>query len=196
MSSEPSSGRSRRKIRVGKYEVVRHIATGGMGVVYLARDTDLQRDVALKILSPELAAQPAALQRFQREAPCGPTQARKHRGHLRVRFRQWKVVSGTGIRRWNRFAQIHPSQGTPGSQGSAGHHHPGGPGSRPCPRPGHRPSRRQTVELYDPAGGRPAAGEVERFWPGARARRRGEPGDPRWHHRGHHRLHGPRAGLG
>jgi hypothetical protein len=54
--------------RVGKYEVVAHIATGGMGVVYEARDTDLGRTVALKILAPELTAHDAALERFRREA--------------------------------------------------------------------------------------------------------------------------------
>jgi serine/threonine-protein kinase len=53
---------------VGKYEVVNHIATGGMGAVYRAIDTDLKRDVALKILTPEVAAKPAALERFRREA--------------------------------------------------------------------------------------------------------------------------------
>ena len=68
MSSDPSPGHSRRTVRIGKYEVVRHVATGGMGAVYLATDTDLHRDVALKILSPELAAKPAALERFRREA--------------------------------------------------------------------------------------------------------------------------------
>ncbi len=55
-------------MRVGKYEVVKHIATGGMGAVYRAIDTDLGREVALKILSPELAAKPIALERFRREA--------------------------------------------------------------------------------------------------------------------------------
>jgi serine/threonine-protein kinase len=54
--------------RVGKYEVLDHIATGGMGVVYKARDTDLGRTVALKVLLPELTSHAAALERFRREA--------------------------------------------------------------------------------------------------------------------------------
>jgi serine/threonine protein kinase len=53
---------------VGKYEVLAHIATGGMGVVYEARDTDLGRVVALKVLAHELTAHEAALERFRREA--------------------------------------------------------------------------------------------------------------------------------
>ena len=54
--------------RVGRYEVVAHLATGGMGEVYKARDTDLDREVALKVLPAHQTANPAALERFRREA--------------------------------------------------------------------------------------------------------------------------------
>ena len=54
--------------RVGKYEIVVHIATGGMGAVYKAVDTSLGRPVALKVLASRLIDNPAALERFRREA--------------------------------------------------------------------------------------------------------------------------------
>jgi serine/threonine-protein kinase len=53
---------------MGKYEVVQHIATGGMGAVYKAKDTETGREVALKILMPELALKANMLERFRREA--------------------------------------------------------------------------------------------------------------------------------
>src|SRR6266581_3478713 len=59
---------ARRTERIGKYESVGHIATGGMGVIYKARDVDLDRLVALKILPPDMAAQQTTLIRFYREA--------------------------------------------------------------------------------------------------------------------------------
>jgi len=68
MPSDPSAPTARRPVRIGKYEVISHIATGGMGAVYKARDVELRREVALKILPPELAAKPALLERFKREA--------------------------------------------------------------------------------------------------------------------------------
>jgi len=68
MTPDPHTKNSRRPVRIGKYEVVEHIATGGMGAVYRARDTQLDRDVALKVLSNEMAASPGALERFRREA--------------------------------------------------------------------------------------------------------------------------------
>jgi serine/threonine protein kinase len=54
--------------RVGKYEVLKYIASGGMGTVYKARDVQSERVVALKILPPTLSKQPKMLSRFQREA--------------------------------------------------------------------------------------------------------------------------------
>jgi serine/threonine protein kinase len=53
---------------VGPYEIVALIGSGGMGEVYRARDTRLDRFVALKVLSPQLAVTPDLLERFRREA--------------------------------------------------------------------------------------------------------------------------------
>ena len=54
--------------RLGAYEVVAQLGAGGMGEVYRARDTRLDRDVAIKVLPPVLAMDEAARARFEREA--------------------------------------------------------------------------------------------------------------------------------
>jgi len=54
--------------RFGPYEVTALIGRGGMGEVYRARDTSLNRDVALKVLPETLVADPDRLMRFEREA--------------------------------------------------------------------------------------------------------------------------------
>ena len=54
--------------RLGQYEVKHQIGAGGMGEVYRARDTKLERDVALKVLPADVAADPERLARFRREA--------------------------------------------------------------------------------------------------------------------------------
>ncbi len=53
---------------LGDFRIVRTLGAGGMGEVYLARQLSLKRDVALKFLRPDLAADPVAVQRFQQEA--------------------------------------------------------------------------------------------------------------------------------
>ena len=54
--------------RLGPYEIVAPVGAGGMGEVYKARDTRLNRSVAIKILMPSLADEPDRLVRFAREA--------------------------------------------------------------------------------------------------------------------------------
>ena len=54
--------------RLGGYEIRRKLGQGGIGAVYLARQISLDRNVALKVLSPRLAADPNFVARFTREA--------------------------------------------------------------------------------------------------------------------------------
>jgi len=56
------------KTRLGPYEILALLGAGGMGEVYRARDTRLNRDVAIKILPPAVADHPSRRARFAREA--------------------------------------------------------------------------------------------------------------------------------
>src|SRR5215468_5314285 len=53
--------------RLGPYEILAAIGSGGMGEVYRARDTRLEREVALKILPSQFASDSQAVNRFERE---------------------------------------------------------------------------------------------------------------------------------
>ena len=75
----------------GRYEVHRRLARGGMAEVFLARDQALDRPVAVKILFPEYATDPAFVERFRREA-----QAAANLSHPNiVGVYDWGAESGT-----------------------------------------------------------------------------------------------------
>jgi tetratricopeptide (TPR) repeat protein/predicted Ser/Thr protein kinase len=70
--SDPFPGPSPQAIKIGtvlanRYEILRRIGEGGMGAVYQARDRELNRVVALKVIRPSLATDPEILERFKQE---------------------------------------------------------------------------------------------------------------------------------
>jgi serine/threonine protein kinase len=68
--------------RLGSYEIVALIGAGGMGEVYRARDTKLDRDVAIKILPDAFAADAERVARFQREAKSLAALNHQNIGHI------------------------------------------------------------------------------------------------------------------
>src|SRR6185295_16366948 len=64
---------------IGRYRILRVLGKGGMGKVYEAHDTKLERTVALKIMLPQALSQPGARERFLREAR---TMAAVHNDHV------------------------------------------------------------------------------------------------------------------
>ena len=54
--------------KMGRYRILGKIGEGGMGVVYHARDSELRRDVAVKLLREDLAGDPQFIERFKHEA--------------------------------------------------------------------------------------------------------------------------------
>ncbi len=67
-----------RGTRLGPYEVLEPAGAGGMGEVYRARDTRLDRIVAIKVLPTELSENPEYRQRFEREARAASSMNHPH----------------------------------------------------------------------------------------------------------------------
>jgi serine/threonine protein kinase len=68
LTGRPSSMGLASGTRLGPYEIISPLGAGGMGEVYKARDTRLDRTVAIKILLPQFANDPQFRERFDREA--------------------------------------------------------------------------------------------------------------------------------
>jgi serine/threonine-protein kinase len=66
--AKPDALSSRAGARIGRYELVEALGKGAMGVVYHAHDPLLDRDVALKLMLPQMADEPDQKHRFEREA--------------------------------------------------------------------------------------------------------------------------------
>src|SRR5262249_1711614 len=77
--------------RLGGSRILKVLGSGGMGVVFQAEDVQLERPVALKVMKPEVAADPAARQRFLREAKAT---AKLHNDHI---VRIYQVGDANGV---------------------------------------------------------------------------------------------------
>jgi eukaryotic-like serine/threonine-protein kinase len=69
-------------ILAGRYEILQTLGEGGMGAVYKAHDLEVDRMVALKVIRPELAKQPAIIERFKQELRL--SQRVTHRNVIRI----------------------------------------------------------------------------------------------------------------
>ena len=142
--------------RLGVYEVTAPIGEGGMGQVFRARDTTLNRDVALKILPDSFANDPDRLARFTREAQTlaslnHPNIAQIHgleefpRRAVRIRALVMELVEGDDLSQ--RIAR-----GAISTRRSAADREADRRGARSGARAGHHPSRSQAGEHQGATG--------------------------------------------
>ena len=98
--------------KLGAYVILGPLGAGGMGEVYCARDSKLNREVAIKVLPRAVAHDPERLSRFQREASCNSAICRRCAGEMCrkrmrifIRFQTTSVSSRwTGwVHTWHRY---------------------------------------------------------------------------------------------
>src|SRR5215469_205382 len=86
-------------VRLGPYEILAPLGAGGMGEVYRARDTRLERIVAVKILPAQFSADPIRKQRLERGQDHFQPESSAHLRALRCRPTRWNRLSSDGVRR-------------------------------------------------------------------------------------------------
>jgi serine/threonine protein kinase/tetratricopeptide (TPR) repeat protein len=100
-------------VRLGRYEIRSRIGAGGMGDVYLAQDTTLDRKVALKILPSELAANQDRMRRFVQEAKAAAALNHPNIAHIYeigeangVHFIAMEYIDGQTLRKYIHRRQV------------------------------------------------------------------------------------------
>jgi hypothetical protein len=185
--------------RLGPYEVLGRLGTGGMGEVYRARDTRLGREVALKLLPEDVARDPVRLSRLEHEARSSPPPA-PPRATLFASRRRPAAAPRHGAVPGETLAER--ARGSPARGSllwSAGRR-----GPRGGAREGHRPPRPQARQRQDHPR-REGQGARLRRGPARRSRagpphlpdaHRDRRGGRRGEGLGHRGVHEPGAGAG
>ena len=179
--------------RLGPFKLLKPLGRGGMGVVYLAEDTQLGRRAAVKVMRPEMAARPAGLRAVPPRGPGRrrrPPRQRRHR--LPGRRGERGPVPGDGIaprasrrRTWSRQRVADHRVGHPARPG-------GRRGAGRGPRPGPGPPGHQAGQHL--AGGPERAGQGARLRAGPAGRPGRRPDADRLRAGGRHAgVHEPRS---
>jgi len=97
--------------KLGPYEMVSLLGAGGMGEVYRAKDTRLDRSVAIKVLPSQLASDPEKRQRFEREARSISTLSHPHICILHFSIRFARMIRFSPLLRFTFEGALRSSRG-------------------------------------------------------------------------------------